>query len=68
MVPRLALAAVRRVVSAGAPVPASLLPFNRDQVEMSQEDNTADVTKFTTDFGWTPGGFEEQLQEYAGRL
>jgi NADH dehydrogenase len=49
-------------------VPGSLLPFNRDQVEMSQEDNTADVTKFTTDFGWMPGGFEEQLKEYAGRL
>jgi uncharacterized protein YbjT (DUF2867 family) len=49
-------------------VPAALLPFNRDQVIMSQEDNTADMTKFKDDFGWTPGAFEEQLQEYAKQL
>jgi NADH dehydrogenase len=49
-------------------VPRVLLPFNRDQVIMSQEDNTADMTKFTDDFGWTPGGFAEQLQSYAKQL
>jgi NADH dehydrogenase len=49
-------------------MPAGLLPFNRDQVIMSQEDNTADMTKFVKDFGWTPGGFEEQIKEYASQL
>jgi uncharacterized protein YbjT (DUF2867 family) len=49
-------------------VPASLLPFNRDQVIMSQEDNTADMTPFTTDFGWTPGPFRQLLETYAGEL
>jgi uncharacterized protein YbjT (DUF2867 family) len=48
--------------------PASLLPFNRDQVTMSQEDNTADMTPFTRDFAWTPGPFTAQLQQYAGAL
>ena len=49
-------------------VPASLLPFNRDQVIMSQEDNTCDLTKFTQDFGWEPRGFSESLKMYAGQL
>jgi NADH dehydrogenase len=45
-------------------VPAALLPFNRDQVIMSQEDNTADTTEFVHDFGWSPRTFEETLQAY----
>jgi len=45
-----------------------LVPFNRDQVIMSQEDNTADLTKFKTDFGWEPRGFEETLASYAAQL
>ena len=49
-------------------VPAALLPFNRDQVVMSQEDNTCDLAKFRDDFGWEPRGFEETLKEYAGKL
>jgi NADH dehydrogenase len=49
-------------------VPASWLPFNRDQVVMSQEDNTAEMAKFSEDFGWMPGGFEEQLKGYANEL
>ena len=49
-------------------VPAPLLPFNRDQVVMSQEDNTADLTKFEQDFGWTPRPFESSLREYAKQL
>jgi uncharacterized protein YbjT (DUF2867 family) len=49
-------------------VPASWLPFNRDQVVMSQEDNTADMGKFSEDFGWTAGGFEELVREYAKEL
>ena len=49
-------------------VPGALLPFNRDQVIMSQEDNTADLAKFIADFGWTPRGFEPSLREYAGEI
>ena len=48
-------------------VPA-LLPFNYDQVVMSQEDNTCDMTKFTDDFGWETRAFEPALKEYASRL
>jgi len=44
-------------------VPASLLPFNLDQIQMSQEDNTADMTKFIADFGWQPRGFELTLRD-----
>jgi uncharacterized protein YbjT (DUF2867 family) len=47
---------------------ARLLGFNRDQVVMSQEDNTCDVTKFTTDFGWAPQPFTASLQSYAQQL
>jgi NADH dehydrogenase len=49
-------------------LPNRLLGFNRDQVIMSQEDNTCDLTKFTDGFGWTPRGFDESLSEYASRL
>jgi NADH dehydrogenase len=42
--------------------------FNRDQIIMSQEDNTCDLTKFEQDFGWTPRGFEESLKSYAALL
>lgn len=45
-------------------VPAALLPFNRDQVIMSQEDNTADTSEFVRDFGWSPRGFGETLKSY----
>ncbi len=48
--------------------PGSLLPFNRDQVIMSQEDNTCDLAPFTAAFGWTPRGFRETLAGYAGRM
>lgn len=47
---------------------ARLLGFNRDQVIMSQEDNTADLTKFKDDFGWEPQPFEPTLQTYASQL
>lgn len=49
-------------------VPASLLPFNADQVIMSQQDNTCDLTKFKNDFHFSPVGFEEALKMYAGQL
>jgi nucleoside-diphosphate-sugar epimerase len=48
--------------------PAALLPFNRDQVIMSQEDNTADLAKFEHDLGWGPRGFRETLKTYAAEL
>ncbi len=47
-----------------AVVPAGLLPFNRDQVLMSEEDNVCDLSKFTTAFGWSPRSFEQTLTEY----
>ena len=46
-------------------IPGSLLGFNRDQIIMSQEDNTTDLSKFTSDFGWTPRPFKESLDTYA---
>jgi NADH dehydrogenase len=45
-----------------------LLGFSRDQVIMSQEDNTADMTPFEKDFGWKTLGFKECLRKYAGQL
>jgi NADH dehydrogenase len=55
-----------RIVTGVAP--AGLLPFNRDQVIMSQENNTSDLTKFKADFGWDPQPFEPTLREYASKL
>ncbi len=49
-------------------MPGALLPFSRDQVTMSQEDNTADLTKFIHDFGWTPRPFAQALASYATEL
>jgi len=49
-------------------VPGSMLPFNRDQIVMSQEDNTCDLSDFERDFGFRPLGFVEALTEYCGRL
>jgi uncharacterized protein YbjT (DUF2867 family) len=44
--------------------PSALLPFNRDQVIMSQEPNTCDMTEFVRDFSFTPEGFSESLSHY----
>ncbi|HEV2296346.1 MAG TPA: NAD-dependent epimerase/dehydratase family protein [Tepidisphaeraceae bacterium] len=49
-------------------LPGALLPFNRDQVIMSQEENTCDISKFVADFGWTPRSFEESVRSYAKEL
>lgn len=49
-------------------VPGPLLPFNRDQVIMSQEENTCDLSKFLDAFGWTPRSFEETVKSYAGQV
>jgi NADH dehydrogenase len=45
-------------------VPASLLPFNRSQVQMALEDNTGDPAPLQRDLGWSTRGFEETLREY----
>lgn len=49
-------------------VPGRLLPFNRDQILMSQEDNTCDMGKFAADFGWMPQPFPPSLATYAAKL
>lgn len=49
-------------------VPGALLPFNRDQVIMSQEDNICDLTKFVDAFGWSPRAMEQTLSGYAKAL
>jgi NADH dehydrogenase len=51
-----------------AVVPTRMLPFNRDQITMSQEDNTCDMAAFRQDFGWEPVGFSKSLADYAARL
>jgi NADH dehydrogenase len=48
--------------------PAGMLPFNYDQVVMSQENNTCDITKFEKDFGWMPAAFEPTIRGYAGQV
>ena len=35
---------------------------------MSQEDNTADISKLRDHFGWEPQDFETTLKAYAGQL
>jgi len=45
-----------------------LLGFNWDQVVMSQEDNTADISKVKDHFGWEPQAFETTLKSYASHL
>jgi NADH dehydrogenase len=49
-------------------MPGAMLPFNRDQVIMSQEDNTCDLAKFRDDFGWEPQPFRETVRAYAKQL
>lgn len=49
-------------------VPAALLPFNHDQILMSQEDIIANTDKFISHFGWTPASFQSTLQSYASQL
>ncbi|HEV7301706.1 MAG TPA: NAD(P)H-binding protein [Tepidisphaeraceae bacterium] len=49
-------------------VPGAMLPFNRAQVQMSQEDNTTDLNPFIEDFGWQPRDFSATLATYAAAL
>ncbi len=44
------------------------MPFNWDQVVMSQEDSTCGTAKVENDFGITLKPFEETVKEYAGRI
>lgn len=55
----------RLLVGAGL---GPILGFSRDQVIMSQENNTGDTTTFESDFGWNPRPLREALREYAGQL
>jgi NADH dehydrogenase len=47
---------------------APILGFNRDQLIMSQEDNTCDLTEFEQDFGWPPRPFAPLVKQYAKDL
>lgn len=49
-------------------VPANLLPFNRAQVVMSQEDNITDIDPFVRAFGFSPRPWVESVNSYAGDL
>ncbi len=44
------------------------VPFNADQVIMSQENATCRIEKVETDFGVKLAGFEEKVAEYGGRM
>ncbi len=44
------------------------VPFNKDQVTMSQEDSVCDIGKVQGDFDIELAGFEAKLAEYAGRI
>jgi uncharacterized protein YbjT (DUF2867 family) len=49
-------------------LPPRLLPFNRAQVIMSQEDSIADPIDIERDFGFTPEGFTQSLARYVSEL
>jgi len=49
-------------------LPGWMLPFNRDQVVMSQEDNVCDLGKFTSMFGWTPRDMESTMPNAKCRM
>ena len=65
MVAAIPLWAAKLLVSIGV---APLLGFNRDQLIMSQEDNTCDMSEFEKDFGWKPRAFGPLVREYAPQL
>jgi len=45
-------------------MPASSLPFGRDEVMMSLEDNVCDIAPLVRDFGFAPQPFEQSLRSY----
>jgi uncharacterized protein YbjT (DUF2867 family) len=44
------------------------MPFNRDQVIMSQEDSVCELAPVERDFGFTLAAFEPTFAEYASRI
>jgi len=44
------------------------VPFNRDQVIMSQEDSVCQIAKVKSDFGFTLAPFEETFADYAAQI
>ena len=48
--------------------PAGWLPFNRAQVQMSQEDNAGDTGEYLSDFGHHPRPFAKSFRAYADEL
>ncbi|MEM6314984.1 MAG: hypothetical protein AAF743_12905, partial [Planctomycetota bacterium] len=48
--------------------PASWIPFNLAQVQMSQEDNTGDITELCSDFQFRPCPFTTSFRGYADSL
>jgi NADH dehydrogenase len=65
MVAAIPVWAAKALVGVGV---APLLGFNRDQLIMSQEDNTCDLGQFEKDFGWKPRAFAPLVREYAKEL
>ena len=49
-------------------LPGALLPFNKAQVQMAEEDNVCDTRPFEEAFGWKPLGLEESLRGYKDQL
>jgi NADH dehydrogenase len=49
-------------------VPEQLLGTNRSQVDMSQEDNTADFEAVVRSIGFRPRDFTNSISQYAGSL
>jgi hypothetical protein len=44
------------------------VPFNRDQVIMSQEDSTCGIGKVEADFGIHLADFEQKVKAYAASI
>lgn len=64
----LAVPAWKAKLMARTPLLSSLLPFNWDQVVMSQEDSTCNLAKLRADFAIDPAPFEATLAGYASSL
>jgi uncharacterized protein YbjT (DUF2867 family) len=65
MVAAIPVWAAKMLVDVGV---APMLGFNRDQLIMSQEDNTCDMGDFVRDFGWETRAFGPLVHGYASQL
>jgi uncharacterized protein YbjT (DUF2867 family) len=65
MVAAIPISIAKLLVAAGI---APVLGFNRDQLIMSQEDNTCDLTAFENDFGWKPRAFAPLVMDYGKEM